>query len=152
MQCHSFAKRLSSSSRNLISILCCFLIITAAWLGVCLDNSMALAEPEGVSLVDAMDGTIANQHIAFNEVKSRIKDDLRDFSVKSRSAGEAEVSDSQESLEYDEVSKRAEKAGAAVDGRSRETVAKVQGEATDSEHKVNDAIEDVMNNIRETVR
>jgi hypothetical protein len=152
MQCHSFAKRLSSSSRNLISLFCCFLIIATAWLGVFLDNSVALAEPEGVNLAAAMDGAIANQPIAFNEVKSRIKDDLRDVPGDSRSAGEVEVSNLQESLEYDEVSRRAEKAGGAVDGRSKETVAKVQGEATDTEYKVNNAIEDVMNNIRDTVK
>jgi hypothetical protein len=157
MQLPLSVKRLSIVKRNSISIICCFLVIAAAWLGVCLDNSIALAEPQGVRNIAAMDGAIANQPIAFNELKSRVKADLndRDNTKASQSPagsyqGKSEAVDDPSHLESDSIVGRAKEMGGAVDGRSKETVAKVQGEAT-AKDKVENAIEDVMDNIREKV-
>jgi ABC-type Na+ efflux pump permease subunit len=157
MQLSSSIKRLNVVKRNLLSVICCFLIIAAAWLGVCLDNSVALAEPQGVKSTIAMDGAIANQPVAFNELKSKVKTDLsdRDHARVSQSSagsyqGKSEAVDEPSYLESDPIVKRAKEMGGAVDGRSKETVAKVQGEAT-AKDKVENAIEDVMDNIREKV-
>jgi hypothetical protein len=155
MQCPLSVKRLSLVKRNLLSVFCCFLIMAAAWLGVCLDNSVALAEPQGVKILAAMDGAIANQPVAFNELKSKVKNDLNDLSDSKASRvpansyqGKSEAVDEPNSLDSDPIARRAEEMGGAVDGRSKETVAKVQGEATGKD-KVENAIEDVMDNIRD---
>jgi hypothetical protein len=157
MQLLLSAKRLSIVRRNSISIVCCFLIITAAWLGVCLNNSVALAEPQGVKNIAAMDGAIASQPVAFNELKNKVRTDLNDREdarVNQSSAGsyqgKSEAVDEPNHLESDPIVKRAKEMGGAVDGRSKETVAKVQGEAT-AKDQVENAIEDVMDNIREKV-
>jgi hypothetical protein len=155
MQVPLSVKRLSIVERNLISIFCCFLIIAVAWLGVCLDNGVALAEPLGAVVVT--DGAIASQPVAFNELKSQVRNDLNDLddaraksSPASSYSGKLKAVDESNSLESDPVAERAKEMGGAVDGRSKETVAKVQGEATD-QGKVENAIEDVMDNIREKV-
>jgi hypothetical protein len=157
MQILSSVKRLNIIKRSSISILCCLLIIAAAWLGVCLDNSVALAEPQRVKSTVAMDGAIANQPVTFNELKSKVKTDLSDRddagvnqSPAGSYQGKSEAVDEPSHLESDPIVKRAKEMGGAVDGRSKETVAKVQGEPT-AKGKVENAIEDVMDNIREKV-
>jgi hypothetical protein len=162
---YSFLEKLFSfTTRNLLSVLCCFLIITAMWLGVYLDNSLPLVESAGIRIAAAttMNGALANQPIAMNELKDKVRNDLRDSNKSTVSHpnddfAQGKVSKVQDKPESDRVTEEAEKLGASVDGRSRENVEQVRGDVTRSrainnpEGKVEDAIEEVMGNIKDAL-
>jgi hypothetical protein len=136
MQHNLSVKRLSQINRNLISIFCCFLIIAVAWLGVCLDNSsLVLAEP-----ISILDGAIGTQPVAMDEMKGEVKNDLK------------RAESGLPNQNYNNVAKQSESAGAEVDGRSGDNVAKIQGKGNPSGDKVENAIEDAMDRIRERVK
>jgi hypothetical protein len=158
MQHRLLAKLLSFTTRNLLSILCCFLIITAMWLGVYLDNNTSLAQSAEIKIATAMNGALANQPIAMNELKDRVRNDRDSNSVVSHpneDFTQGKVSKEQDKPKSDRVTENAEKLGASVDGRSRENVEQVRGDVTRSravnnpEGKVENAIEDVMGNIKD---
>jgi hypothetical protein len=160
MQRYLSTHPLSFTSRNLISILCCFLIIVAMWLGVGLDNRVALAAPEGITV--EVDSTIANQPVAMNELKNKVRNDLKDTADSKASRPpenftQGKVKQGQDKPKSDRVTEAAERLGASVDGRSRKNVEQVQGKVTRSrainnpEGKVENAIEDVMSNIKDAV-
>lgn len=154
------AKPLNHTDRNLISILCCFLIIVVMWLGVCLNNSSTiLVGSVEKRITETFDGAIAGQPVVMNDLKSRVEDDLNEGSnspidhpglansVREKVRfirGKAEHS-------FDSSAKRVESASNAVDERTEENVAKIQGKAVISGRRVGNAIEDVMGNVRNRV-
>jgi hypothetical protein len=151
MRPNVFAKPLSQANRSLLSIFCCFLIIIAMWLGVCLDNrSVALAE---------ISAAIASQPAVMKNLKDKVKDDLNEksdsamggFGSANPVEEKAKPSMGQTKHSFDSSAKQVESTGDAVDGRTEENVANIQGEATDSGHEAENAIEDVMSNIKNKV-
>jgi hypothetical protein len=160
MQYRLLAKLLSFTTRNFLSILCCFLIMTAMWLGVYLDNSQSVAESAEIKIATTMNGAIANQPIAMNELKDKVRNDLKSNSEVTRPSQDftqGKVSKAQDKPKSDRVTDEAEKLGASVDGQSRENVEQVRGDVTRSkainnpEGKVENAIEDVMGNIKDAL-
>jgi hypothetical protein len=164
MRPNVFAKPLSQANRSLLSIFCCFLIIIAMWLGVCLDNrSVALAEisaePLEVRITKTFDGAIASQPAVMKNLKDKVKDDLNEksdsamggFGSANPVEEKAKPSMGQTKHSFDSSAKQVESTGDAVDGRTEENVANIQGEATDSGHEAENAIEDVMSNIKNKV-
>ncbi len=154
-----FVKPLSQTNRSLLSVSCCFLIMLVLWLGIFLDNSPAsLAQPLQASRVNEFDSAIANRPDVFESLKDKVKDDL---SGKARSvlgdsdsanlAEEAKSVTNQPKRSFDNSAKRIEATKTEVDGRTEENIAKIQGKATDSGHGIENAIEDVMSNIKDKV-
>ena len=162
MQHNLFEKHLGQANRSLISILCCFLTITAVWLGVYVDNNfVALAKPREAGIVEKFDGAIASQPAVMNDLKNRVKDDLTrksdsgtgDFLDSAAPIeGEARSSGmSQSELHYDKPAGQVEGTNNPVSRWSEENVAKVQGEDTNSEGRIEDAVEDVTSNIKSMI-
>jgi hypothetical protein len=149
------AKHLSHTDRNLLSVLCCFLIIAAMWLGVYLNNgSMVLAEPMETRVVVA-NGAIASQPTVMNDLKNRVKNDLdekSDFAINHPSFAssitkKASLVKGQAKRSFDSPARQVKIAGDAAGGQTKENVAKIQGKAANAEGRVENAIEDVMSNI-----
>jgi hypothetical protein len=162
MQHRLLEKLFSFTTRNLLSILCCFLIITAMWLGVYLDNNLSLSKSAEIKIATAttMGGALANQPIAMNELNDKVRNDLRDSSHSTVSHPNEDFTQGKVSKvqgKPDRVTEEAEKLGASVDGRSRENVEQVSGDVTRSrainnpEGKVENAIEDAMGNIKDAL-
>ncbi len=154
------AKHLSHTDRNLLSILCCFLIIAAMWLGVYLNNgSMALAEPMKKRVVVAFNGAIASQPTVMNDLKNQVKDDLETESdsaidktgVVSPVMKKVRLVKEQANRSFDSPARQVRTASDAADGQTKENVAKIQGKAANAEGRVENAIEDVMSNIRSKI-
>ena len=153
-------KPLSHIDRNLLSILCCFLIIAAMWVGVCIDNSsMVLAEPMEKRIAVAFNGAIASQPTVMNDLKNQVKDDLKEES--DYAASDPDFADpvvekassviGQVERSFNNPAKQVKIAGDAVDSQTEENIAKLQGKAANSERGVENAIEDFMSNIRSKV-
>jgi len=148
MQLNVFAKPLSQANRCLLTICCCFLVITVLWLGVCLDNNvMALAKLPKVSSVETLNGAIANRPDVLENLKDRVKDNLNEKadseidhpSFSNRGLEKLRVDQGQPDPNFDNLAKRTESAGRKIDGRTEENVAKIQDKATNSEHGVENA-------------
>jgi hypothetical protein len=155
---HSLSVRhLSRTSRNLISVFCCFLIIASSWLFVCFDNShVASAEP----LPDSLKGrVIATQPISMNNLKDKVKDDIGqknhsdigDSGPSNTIKSKDKSGKASSGQKFDDASQQMRRAGDQLDGLSDKDLAKIQGKDMNSETKVGDAIENVMDNIREKV-
>lgn len=157
------AKHLSHTDRNLLLILCCFLIITAVWLGVYLNNGyMALAEPMKERIVVAYvayNDAIAIQPTVMNDLKNRVKDDLENGSdpaidkpgVVNPVVKKVELVKGQAKRSFASPARQVKIAGDAADGQTKENVAKIQGKAANAEGRVENAIGGVMSNTRSKV-
>lgn len=151
-----FAKPLSHIDRNLLSILCCFLIITAMWLGVCLNNSStALAKPAERRIAEVLDGAIASQPTIMNDLKNQVKDDLKgsgsaivDHNFVNPTAGKARPVVRQTERSFAESARQAGNAEDAVDKRTEKGVAQPSRKAVGSGHKVENVIEDITTNLK----
>lgn len=150
MRPNVFTKPLSQANRCLLSICCCFLAITVLWLGVCLDNNaIALARLPEVSSMETLNGAIASRANVLENLKDQVKDDLGEkadsaidhLSFSNPGMGDSQLEQGQPNRSFDNE----------VDGRTEENVAKIQGEATNSGHGIENAIEDVMSNIKDKV-
>jgi hypothetical protein len=160
MRLNVFSKPLSQANRGLLTICCCFLVITVLWLGVCLDNSAtALVKLPEVSNVETFNGAIASRPNVLETLKDKVKDDLGEKadSVMDHPSfsnlGMEKLKSNKEPLNpsFDDSAKQMESTGNDVDERTEENVAKIQGKATDSEHRVENSIEDVMSSIKDKV-
>lgn len=160
MRLSIFAKplTLSQANRRLLSVFCCFLVITVLWLGVRLDNqSMVLAKPATVSSMATLQGAIASRPNVLENLRDKVKDDLgekADSEKSQPSLYDLENKNSrsdkgQPKRTFDNSAKKIESTGNEVDGRTEENVAKIQGKDTNPGDRVENAIENVMSNIQD---
>lgn len=146
MRSSILVKPLSRVKRGLLSVLCCLLVVSALWLGVCLDNSaIALTEISAAKTAQTSDRAIASQPDVLETLKDKVKNDLGEKT----DPAESVVEKSKRS--FDNSARQVEDTGLEVDGRTKENVAKIQGKATDSGRGVENAIENVMSNIKDKV-
>ena len=158
MRSHVFAKPLSQANRGLLTICCCFLVITVLWLGVCLDNNaMVLAKLSKVGNVETLKGAVASHPNVLEDLEDKVKDDLDEKAGSEtdylglNNSGMKHLKSNIDSpdLRFNVSAKQTESAGNAIDERSEENVAKIQGKAANSEHKVENGIRDVMSNVKD---
>jgi hypothetical protein len=151
------AKSIVYIDRNLLSILCCVLVIAAMWLGVYLDNSpMVLAKSVEKGIAVSLNGTIASQPTVMNNLKNRVKDDLKeksksivnDPSFSNPVIGKPRLGTGLIKHSFDDSAKQVEIAGNAVNRQKKENVAKIQGEAANLGHGAENAVKSVMSNTR----
>lgn len=154
-----FAKPLIHIDRNLLPILCCFLIITTMWLGVYLNNSsMALPKPVEKRIVEVLDGAIASQPTVMNDLKNQVKNDLEesgsaigDHNFVNPITEKAKPVVRRTERSFAESAKQAGNTEDAVDKRPEKNVAQFPREAVGSGRKVENVIEDVMTNLKSKV-
>lgn len=148
MRSSVFVKPLSQVRRGLLSVSFCLLVVSALWLGVYLDNSaIASTELSDAKAAQTFDRAIASQPNVLETLKDKVRNDL---GAEADSA-ESVVEKSRQS--FDNSAKQVEDTGLEVDGRTQENVAKIQGKVTDTDsgRGVENAIENVMNNIKDKV-
>jgi len=160
MRPNVFAKPLSQANRCLLSICCCFLVITALWVGVYLDNNaIALARLPEVSSMETLNRAIASRPNVLENLENQVKDDLGEtadsaishLSFSNPGMEDSKLDQGQINHSFDSSAKQIESTGNEVDGRTEENVAKIQGKATNSRHGIENAIEDVMSNIKDKI-
>jgi hypothetical protein len=152
------AKPIFYVDRNLLSILCCFLIITAMWLGVYLDNGSVILAESSVEkrIAVSLDGAIASQPTVMNDLKNRVKDDLSEKSkstVSDSGFGDPVIAKPGSGTgitrhSFDDSAKQVEITGNAVNRQKKENVAKIQGKAVNSGHGAENAVESNRSTIR----